>query len=81
MAQRGITRDEVVEAINNPTSTGHPTQAGRTRVRKAFAATGKVIDVVYDELPVTGTWSLDDDGTWCAGTDTGSPGSGTPPCG
>ena len=51
MTQRGILRDEVVEAINIPTSSGHRTQAGRKRVRKAFAATGKVIDVVYDELP------------------------------
>jgi len=51
MAQRGITRDEVIEAINNPTSSGLPTQQGRTRVRKSFVSTGKVIDVVYDELP------------------------------
>jgi hypothetical protein len=44
------------------------------------ACSVEVDRVVYDELPATGTWSLDDDGTWCAGTDTGSPGSGNPPC-
>lgn len=51
MKQRGITRDEVVETINSPTRTGLPTQAGRMRVRKEFQRSGKVIDVVYDELP------------------------------
>jgi hypothetical protein len=30
--------------------------------------------VVFDELPVMGTWSLDEDGTWCADT---TPGTGT----
>lgn len=50
MKQRGITRDEVVDTINNPTTTGLPTQAGRKRVRREFTASSKVIDVVYDEL-------------------------------
>jgi hypothetical protein len=50
MKQRGITRDEVVETINSPTTTGLPTQAGRVRVRREFLKSGKVIDVVYDEL-------------------------------
>lgn len=50
MTQRGIVRDEVVEAINNPTSTGYRTGPGRKRVRKAFPASGKIIDVVYEEL-------------------------------
>ena len=30
--------------------------------------------VVFDGLPTMGTWSLDDDGTWCADT---TPGTGT----
>jgi hypothetical protein len=49
--QRGITRDEVIEAINNPTSSDLPTQAGRKRVRRVFGKSGKAIDVIYDELP------------------------------
>jgi uncharacterized protein YuzE len=49
MVQRGVTQEEVIEAINNPTSTGHPTQRGRERIRRVFAGSGKVVDVVYDE--------------------------------
>jgi len=50
MNRRSISRDEVIEAIDDPTSKGHKTKPGRTRVRKVFAATGKMIDVVYDEI-------------------------------
>jgi hypothetical protein len=50
MGSRGISRDEVIEAIEDPTSMGHKTKPGRTRIRKVFAATGKIIDVVYDEI-------------------------------
>ncbi len=50
MKMRGVTRDEVIEAINDPTSTGHKTRPGRSRIRKAFASSGKMIDVVYDEI-------------------------------
>lgn len=37
--------------------------------------------VVFDDLPATGTWSLDDNGTWCANaTPSGTPGEANPPC-
>ena len=49
LIQRGIKRDDIIEAIRNPTSTGHPTQPGRKRIRKSLVGSGQVIDVVYDE--------------------------------
>jgi hypothetical protein len=51
MEMRGITRDDVIEAIEDPTTKGLPTRAGRSRIRKAFPSTGKIIDVIYDERP------------------------------
>jgi hypothetical protein len=36
---------------------------------------------VFDDLPATGTLSLDDAGTWCANpTPSGTPGEANPPC-
>jgi len=51
MNMRGITREDVIEAIEDPTTKGLPTKPGRSRIRKAFPSTGKIIDVVYDEKP------------------------------
>jgi hypothetical protein len=51
MEMRSITRDEVIEAIDDPTTRGLPTKPGRKRIRKAFPSTGRIIDVVYDEKP------------------------------
>jgi len=50
MDRRGITREYVIEAINNPTQTGLRTEPGRQRIRREFAGSRKVIDVVYEEM-------------------------------
>ena len=49
MKIRGITQNNVIEAIRSPTRTGLPTQPGRTRVRKN-RGNASAIDVVYEEL-------------------------------
>jgi Domain of unknown function (DUF4258) len=50
MNRRRISRDQVIDAINDPTRTGLPTERGRERVRREFPGSGKVIDVVYQEM-------------------------------
>ena len=49
MDQRGITQEEVLEAIQNPDEDGLKTQPGRKRVRK-FKKGGEAVDVVYKEI-------------------------------
>lgn len=48
MKQRGISRNEVLTAIKEPTETGLPTAEGRTRVRW-YRSHRTAIDVVYEE--------------------------------
>ena|SRR5579864_4704535 len=48
MKIRGITEDEVIDTIRNPTETGLPTQPNRHRVRRNKNAR-IAIDVVYEK--------------------------------
>jgi hypothetical protein len=50
MQERGVTEDEVLEVLRNPTQTGLPTTANRFRQRKHLGAQG-YIDVVFEEDP------------------------------
>lgn len=46
MRQRGVSENEVINAIRRPTRTGLPTPPGRERVRKNRRSSGAV-DIVY----------------------------------
>jgi hypothetical protein len=50
MNERGVSEDEVVEVLQNPSQTGLPTTPGRFRYRKTVA-TGGWIDVVFEHDP------------------------------
>ncbi len=50
MQERGVTEDEVLDVLRNPTQTGLPTTANRLRQRKTLAA-GGYIGVVVEEDP------------------------------
>ena len=50
MSIRGISEQDVIRTIRNPTRTGLRTKPSRKRVRR-HKSTYKAIDVVYEELP------------------------------
>lgn len=49
MGERGVSEDEVIEALRAPDQTGLRTQANRFRYRKQLA--GRKIDVVFEHDP------------------------------
>lgn len=49
MKIRGITADQVMDAIRRPTETGLPTQMYRSRIRRQMDR-DRALDVVYEEL-------------------------------
>ncbi len=49
MEERGITSDEVIEALRNPDQEGLPADPPRLRIRRMLGATA--LDVVFVELP------------------------------
>jgi len=49
MEMRGITADQVIRAMRNPTETGLPTQMYRFRIRRHIGR-DQALDVVYEEL-------------------------------
>ena len=50
MQERGVSEDEVLDVLRNPTQTGLPTTANRLRLRKHLGA-GSYLDVVFEEDP------------------------------
>jgi hypothetical protein len=47
---RGITKEQVITALRNPTETGLPTTMFRFRIRRQLGRK-KALDVVYEEHP------------------------------
>jgi hypothetical protein len=50
MRERGITEDEVLAVLRNPTQTNLPTQPNRFRYRRT-ESTGDWVDVVFEHDP------------------------------
>jgi hypothetical protein len=52
MQERGVSEDQVIEALNHPDLTGLRADQGRLRVRK-MQPPDVSIDVIYEEDPTT----------------------------
>src|SRR5690348_16674301 len=50
MRERGVSEDEVVDVLRNPTQTGLPTLPGRFRYRKSTGP-GSWVDVIFEHDP------------------------------
>jgi len=50
MKERGVTEEQVIQTLNNPTAVNLPADPGRTRVRRFYPPIVSV-DVIYEEDP------------------------------